>query len=179
MVAALVRPLFNADGGEQARELVGDALQRLRKPLPNVAALLEEVEEDLLAFYSFPTDHRPKLRSTNPLERVNRKIGPPHRRGRHLSQRPLAHPARRQRRHRATTSGWSAAATLLDSLAPLLASTRRRPCDTAPNHARPPSPPNPHDQRKGSPKSCDRRSLRRGTTVFRTAPPLPPNPRSA
>ena len=75
MVAALLRPIFNADSGEQARELVGDALERLRKPLPKVAALLEEAEEDLLAFYAFPADHWPKLRSTNPLERVNREIG--------------------------------------------------------------------------------------------------------
>jgi transposase-like protein len=29
---------------------------------------LEEAEEDLLAFYSFPSDHWPKLRSTNPLD---------------------------------------------------------------------------------------------------------------
>jgi hypothetical protein len=43
--------------------------------LPKVAALLEEAEEDLLAFYRFPSDHWPKLRSTNPLERVNREIG--------------------------------------------------------------------------------------------------------
>jgi len=75
MVAALLRPIFNADTGEQARELVGDALERLRKPLPKVAALLEEAEEDLLAFYGFPVDHRTKLRSTNTLERVNREIG--------------------------------------------------------------------------------------------------------
>jgi transposase-like protein len=75
MLAALLRPIFNADTGEQARELVGDALERLRKPLPKVAALLEEAEEDLLAFYAFPAEHSPKLRSTNPLERVNREIG--------------------------------------------------------------------------------------------------------
>jgi putative transposase len=75
MVAALLRPFFNADGGDAARELVSDALERLAKPLPKVAALLEEAEEDLLAFYSFPADHWPKLRSTNPLERVNREIG--------------------------------------------------------------------------------------------------------
>ena len=37
--------------------------------------LLEEAEEDLLAFYGFPGDHWPKLRSTNPLERLNREIG--------------------------------------------------------------------------------------------------------
>jgi len=29
----------------------------------------------LLAFYRFPDAHWPKLRSTNPLERVNREIG--------------------------------------------------------------------------------------------------------
>src|SRR5881296_1774837 len=75
MLAALLRPLFNADSGEQARELVGDALERLRKPLPKVAALLEGAEDDLLAFYAFPADHWPKLRSTNPLERVNREVG--------------------------------------------------------------------------------------------------------
>jgi putative transposase len=75
MVAALLRPIFNADTGELARELVSDALERLHKPLPKAAALLEEAEEDLLAFYGFPDDHRPKLRSTNPLERVNREIG--------------------------------------------------------------------------------------------------------
>ena len=75
MVAALLRPIFNADDGEAARQLLGDALDRLQKPLPRVAALLEEAEEDLLAFYAFPADHWPKLRSTNPLERVNREIG--------------------------------------------------------------------------------------------------------
>jgi hypothetical protein len=47
MLAALPRPLFNADSAEQARELVGEALERLRKPLPKVAALLEEAQEDL------------------------------------------------------------------------------------------------------------------------------------
>jgi putative transposase len=75
MLAALLRPLFNAETGAQARELIGDALERLSKPLPKIAELLEEAEEDLLAFYAFPADHRPKLRSTNPLERVNREIG--------------------------------------------------------------------------------------------------------
>jgi putative transposase len=75
MLAALLRPIFNGDSGQQARELVGDALERLRKPLPKIANLLEEAEDDLLAFYAFPADHSPKLRSANPLERVNREVG--------------------------------------------------------------------------------------------------------
>src|SRR6266480_3899898 len=69
------REVIALDAGEQARELVGDALDRLRQPLPKIAELLEEAEEDLLAFYGFPDAHWPKLRSTNPLERVNREIG--------------------------------------------------------------------------------------------------------
>ena len=75
MLAALIRPIFNADDREQAGELLGVALERVRKPLPKIADLLEEAEEDLLAFYAFPADHRAKLRSTNPLERFNREIG--------------------------------------------------------------------------------------------------------
>jgi transposase-like protein len=47
----LLRPIFNASDRDAARELVGDALERLQKPLPKVAELLEEAEEDLLAFY--------------------------------------------------------------------------------------------------------------------------------
>ena len=75
MLAALLRAIVNAESAEQARELTGDALERLRAPLPKLAALLEEAEEDLTAFYAFPAEHWTKLRSTNPLERVNREIG--------------------------------------------------------------------------------------------------------
>jgi transposase-like protein len=75
MLAALIRPIFNADTGEQARELLGEAIERLERALPQVAAMLERAEDDLLAFYAFPVDHWRKLRSTNPLERLNREIG--------------------------------------------------------------------------------------------------------
>ena len=40
-----------------------------------LAQLLEAAEEDLLAFYRFPAQHWSKLRSTNPLERLNKEIG--------------------------------------------------------------------------------------------------------
>jgi transposase-like protein len=100
MLAAPLRPLFTADSSAAARELVGNALERLRRPLPKVAALLEEAEEDLLAFYGFPADHWPKLRSTNPLERVNREIGRRTDAVGIFPQRPLTDPARRLDRHR-------------------------------------------------------------------------------
>jgi putative transposase len=50
-------------------------IERLEPIVPKVCRLLEEAEADLLAFYAFPSEHWPKLRSTNPLERVNREIG--------------------------------------------------------------------------------------------------------
>ena len=74
MLAAAIRPIFNAQTGKQARALLRETVERLEGPLPKVATLLEAAEEDLLAFYAFPASHWSKLRSTNPLERVNREV---------------------------------------------------------------------------------------------------------
>ena len=71
----MIRPVFRAETGEEARQRLGEAVAQLERPLPKVAAMLEEAEEDILAFYAFPAEHWPKLRSTNPLERFNREIG--------------------------------------------------------------------------------------------------------
>jgi len=75
LLAALIRPLFNADSLEQARDRLSAAVAQLEERLGKVATLLEDAEHDVLAFYAFPQDHRRKLRSTNPLERFNREIG--------------------------------------------------------------------------------------------------------
>jgi putative transposase len=75
LLAALIRPVFRAQDGTEARQRLGEAISQLERPLPKVAAMLEQAEEDILAFYAFPAEHWPKLRSTNPLERFNREIG--------------------------------------------------------------------------------------------------------
>jgi putative transposase len=75
LVAAALREIFNAEGYEQAKERVTHVLERLKDVAPKVCCLLEEAEEDLLAFYGLPPEHWTKLRSTNPLERVNKEIG--------------------------------------------------------------------------------------------------------
>src|SRR5436190_3298689 len=75
LVSAALREIFNAEDGEQAGQRVGEVVERLSGPVPKVAALLEQAEHDLVAFYAFPAAHWTKLRSTNPLERVNREIG--------------------------------------------------------------------------------------------------------
>jgi putative transposase len=75
LVSAALREVFNAPDQAQARERVGTVIARLEPIAPKVARLLEDAEEDLIAFYAFPAAHWTKLRSTNPLERVNREIG--------------------------------------------------------------------------------------------------------
>ena len=75
MIATAIRQIFNADSGTEARERLAEVVERLEGPAPKVARLLDEAAEELLAFYSFPREHWPKLRSTNPLERVNKEIG--------------------------------------------------------------------------------------------------------
>jgi putative transposase len=74
-LGALIRQLFTAANGSEARRRLGDAVTQLQARLPKLAALLEDAEDDVLAFYAFPAEHWPKLRSTNPLERFNREIG--------------------------------------------------------------------------------------------------------
>ena len=75
LVAAALREIFNAESYEQAKQRVTSVLERLKDVAPKVSDLLEDAEEDLLAFYAFPSKHWTKLRSTNPLERVNKEIG--------------------------------------------------------------------------------------------------------
>jgi transposase-like protein len=75
LVSAALREVFNADGYDSARERVSAVIEQLEPVAPKVAELLAEAEPDLLAFYRFPAEHWSKLRSTNPLERVNREIG--------------------------------------------------------------------------------------------------------
>jgi putative transposase len=74
-VAAALREIFNAEDLEQAKQRVTHVLDRLQGIAPKVCELLEAAEEDLIAFYNFPSEHHTKLRSTNPLERVNKEIG--------------------------------------------------------------------------------------------------------
>jgi putative transposase len=47
---------------------------QLRSRVPKLAALMDGAEEDVLAYMGFPAQHRAKISSTNPLERVNGEI---------------------------------------------------------------------------------------------------------
>ena len=75
MVGAAISQLFSAPDGGEARRRLGALVATLERSAPKVASLLEAAEDDLLAHMAFPAEHWSKLRSTNPLERLNREIG--------------------------------------------------------------------------------------------------------
>ena len=75
MIAAAIRQIFAADDALEARERLAGVVEALGERAPKVARLLAGAEDELLAFMAFPAEHWSKLRSTNPLERVNREIG--------------------------------------------------------------------------------------------------------
>src|SRR3712207_6018304 len=75
LLGALIRPIFNQPDRAAARDALSAAVAQLDGRLPKVAAMLEDAEDDILAFYACPPDHRRKIRSTNPLERFNRETG--------------------------------------------------------------------------------------------------------
>jgi putative transposase len=75
LVSGAIRGIFTATSLAEARVRLAQVVDQFRPHAPKVAGLLEDAETDLLAFYAFPAEHWPKLRSTNPLERVNREIG--------------------------------------------------------------------------------------------------------
>ena len=75
MIATAIRQIFASEDASEARERLAGVAAALQGSAPKVARLLADAEEDLLAFMAFPGEHWSKLRSTNPLERVNREVG--------------------------------------------------------------------------------------------------------
>ena len=61
MLAALIRPIFNAESDEQARTLATTRSPGWSGHCRRSAAMLERAEDDPLAFYGFPPDHWRKL----------------------------------------------------------------------------------------------------------------------
>ena len=74
VVAAFIATAFAQEDAEMARLQWRQVANQLRPKVAKLAALMDEAEADVLAFMSFPKDHRPKIHSTNPLERLNGEI---------------------------------------------------------------------------------------------------------
>ena len=74
MIASAIRLVFEQPDEAAARAQTGLVLEGLRARFPAVADLLAGAEPDLLAHFTFPETHRSRIRSTNPLERLNKEI---------------------------------------------------------------------------------------------------------
>jgi transposase-like protein len=74
MVAATLRTVFAQPDLEAAELTVQRISQLFAKRYPALVAVLQEAEVDLLAYYSFPVEHRRQLWSTNSLERLNKEV---------------------------------------------------------------------------------------------------------
>ncbi len=59
------------DGGREQWRKVADGL---RARFPRAAALLDEAEDDVLAYLAFPREHWRQIWSNNPLERLNKEV---------------------------------------------------------------------------------------------------------
>lgn len=73
-LAADLKALFSAASAAQARTLAGDIAARWQERHPTVAAILDDALEDCLACYAFPAAHRPRIRTTNGMERLNQEL---------------------------------------------------------------------------------------------------------
>jgi transposase-like protein len=74
VVSAFIGTAFAQDDAASAKAQWRSIADQLRPKLPKLAGFLDEAETDVLAYMTFPTAHRAKLHSTNPLERLNGEI---------------------------------------------------------------------------------------------------------
>ena len=74
MVGATIRTVFAQPDAESAREQWRRVSDGFRCRLARLSKLMEEAEEDVLSYASFPAEHWQKIWSNNPLERLNKEV---------------------------------------------------------------------------------------------------------
>jgi putative transposase len=74
MVSAAIGTVFVQDSADAARTQWRSVADQLRGKFPKLGALMDEAENDVLAFMTFPRAHWAQIYSTNPLERLNAEI---------------------------------------------------------------------------------------------------------
>ena len=74
MAAAALRQAFLQPDREAARQTWRQVADQLRPRWPKLGKLMDDSEEDVLAYMAFPAQHRTKLHSTNTLERLNKEV---------------------------------------------------------------------------------------------------------
>ena len=74
VVSAFIGTAFAQETAEAASQQWRAVADQMRPKLPKLAALMDDAEPDVLAYMTFPKEHRVKLHSTNPIERLNGEI---------------------------------------------------------------------------------------------------------
>ena len=74
VVSAFIGTAFVQDDADAARTQWRQVADQLRIKVPKLAGFMDDAETDVLAFMGFPKDHRAKIHSTNPIERLNGEI---------------------------------------------------------------------------------------------------------
>ena len=74
MAAAFIATAFAQNDAASAKAQWRQVADQVRAKLPKLAGLRDDAEEDVLAFITFPKEHRAKIHSTNPIERLNGAI---------------------------------------------------------------------------------------------------------
>jgi transposase-like protein len=74
MVAAAIRTIFAQPDAGTVRTQLASIAAMLGRQFPIVETMLHDAAGEVTAFADFPTAHRKKIWSTNPLERLNREV---------------------------------------------------------------------------------------------------------
>ena len=74
VVSAFVATAFAQEDADSAKVQWRQVADRLRPKVPKLAVLMDEAEHDVLAYMTFPREHRQKLHSTNPIERLHAEV---------------------------------------------------------------------------------------------------------
>ena len=74
VVAAFIGTAFAQEDAASARTQWRQVADQLRPKAAKLAAMMDDMEADVLAYMGFPQAHRAKLYSTNPIERLNGEI---------------------------------------------------------------------------------------------------------
>jgi transposase-like protein len=74
VVSAFVATAFAQNDADSVKQQWRRVADQLRPKVPKLAALMDDAEPDVLAYMTFPAQHRSKLHSTIPLERLNGEI---------------------------------------------------------------------------------------------------------
>ena len=74
VASAFIATAFAQENAEAARAQWRTVADQIRPKVPRLAAIMDDAETDVLAYMTFPKEHRAKLHSTNPIERLNGEI---------------------------------------------------------------------------------------------------------